>query len=609
MVKTLKGKISLVYLCLVVLITIVGAASVINLYNLTGSINGLMTANYISINAINKMVETCERQDSGILIYINGDRQKGKSMFSQNNDIFTKWYNIEKGNVTESGEGEHVEALHKYYMQYVNVFSELERMTNNQETGESMYFYNTNIAPVSGLIKQELKDLALINETAMFSGKARATKNSHDSMYIILILTTIAIVGGYLASRVSINKFLKPIDTLTESIKQVRAGNLDQQADIASHDEIGILANEFNDMTKRLQQYEKSSIGKLMSEKNKSMAIIKSISEPLIVLDINCNIILLNSACEKVFNIKEQTVIDKCFVKAINNKELFEYITNVLQSKEEYGEKIFFIKQKKEDYYFNVIVTTVKGVNENVTGLIIVFQNVTQLKQLEKLKTDFMATISHEFKTPLTSIMMGVSLLNGGSMSSLSNEQKEIISNIKDGGDRLSTLVNEFLELSKIESGKSIFKIEPCSMIGIIEHSIKQFYEVAQQNDVNLDYKAEDDLPWVNVDFEKITWVINNLISNALKYTNAGDSICVSALVKNKEMYVSIKDTGAGIPEEYQDKIFDKFIQVKRDDLEIRGTGLGLAIVKEIIEAHGGRIWCESKLDSGSKFTFTLSLV
>ncbi|NJD03745.1 MAG: HAMP domain-containing protein, partial [Ruminiclostridium sp.] len=563
--------------------------------------------NYKSIGAIYNMLEAIERQDSAVLIYINVDRQNGIGLFSENSSTFLKWYHVEYNNITEHGEKDLIEKVNKSYTGYLKLFSELQEIRMNQNIAKSVDFYNSTIQPEFSTIKKYLKELIAINEKAMFSSKDQATQNTKQSMYIILIMTFFALTGGFLASRHFINIFLNPINSLIETMKSVKAGDINRQADVISHDEIGEMAQEFNNMTRRLQQYEQSTLGKLLSEKNKSLAIVKSIADPLIVLDTNYRIVLLNNACEKFFSINEEKVTDRHFLEAIKNGELFSFISDTFESDEDTKQKIILLESEHEEYYFNVIVTVIKDYNTNLTGLIIAFQNVTQLKQLEKIRTDFIATISHEFKTPLTSIMMGANLMLNKGMGALNAEQTDVVNAIQEDGERLASLVANLLELIKIESGKAIYKFEPHAICSIIENSIKQFYQQAEQKEISLYYECEDDLPRVKADYEKITWVLNNLVSNALKYTNAGDEICVSALVNNGKMLVKVKDTGAGIPEEYLDRIFDKFVQVKDGDPEIRGTGLGLAVVREMIEAHGGEIWCESKLDSGSSFTFSLN--
>jgi signal transduction histidine kinase len=608
MIKTLKGKISIVYLSLVLLIAIVGITASVNIFNLGGSINGLMSANYKSIQAANFMTEAVERQDSSVLIYINVDKQKGKDLFADNNEEFLKWYNVCANNVTEKGEKEIIDTIKESYNHYVKLFLDLQEIRSGQEIDKAVAFYNTEVMPDFVNMKNELKQLSLLNENAMFKGKDLATEHAQNSMYMVLVLSIFAMIGGGVVSGFFINRFLMPISSLTQTMKLIKAGDLNQQANIITKDEIGELAQEFNNMTKRLQQYEQSTLGKLLAEKTKSLAIVKSISEPLVVLDTDYRIVLMNDAFEKVFNISEEVSINKHFLEGIRNGEIFDFISSTFKSKEETRQKIFLVKVNYEDYYFNIIVAAVKDDDASLSGIIAVFQNVTQLKELEKIRTDFIATISHEFKTPLTSIMMGADVLLEEGMGPLNDDQRQFMKAIREDSDRLTKLVNDLLELTRIESGKAVFKFQEYAIDDIIECAVKPFYQLAEQHDVNLYFQYEDNLPPVTADFEKITWVLNNLISNALKYTNMGDEIGVSAVEKADKVYVTVKDTGMGIPEEYLDRIFEKFVQVKDGDFEMRGTGLGLAVVKEIIEAHQGKIWCESKLDVGSSFTFTLNI-
>jgi PAS domain S-box-containing protein len=609
MIKTLKGRISLVYFYLVLVIAMVGLVSVINLFNLTNSINGLMTANYKSIKVINNMIENIEHQDHAMLLYIRIDSETGINSFIQNQQSFLNSFDIERHNITEPGEAALVNQLNSSYMDYIKSFAELQEIKHRTGSTRALSFYTTDIQSKFDHVKVVLNELWALNETAMFRNKNYATKNAHKSMNLILVLSLIAVSGGFAASRFFINRFLKPIDILKETVKLVKAGDLNQQAQIFHPDEIGELATEFNAMTKRLLQYEQSTIGRLMTEKNKSEAIVRSISDPLVVLDTNYRISLINDAAKVFFELEEINVLNKHFLEVIRIEELFDHISTVFQSgTEDFNQKIVMLTSNAKEYYFNVVVKLVRNPDAAVNSIIALFQNITQIKQLEKIKTDFIATVSHEFKTPLTSIIMGISLLQDEKIGVLNQKQIKTLATIKEDSDSLTNLVNDLLEISKIESDQAIFKIQPCSATGLVENSVKKFLEQATQNEVSLYHEVEEELPKVNADPEKVTWVLNNLISNALKYTNAGDEILVSAFPKQDKMCFVVKDTGTGIPTEYLDKLFDKFVQVKGYDLEVRGTGLGLAIAKEIVEAHGGEIWCESKLDSGSTFSFTLPL-
>lgn len=608
MLKSLKGKFTLVYISLVLTIALVGLSCVASLYKINKSIDVLMNNNFRSISSINSMLEAVENQNTAVLNYIHTKEEPNIELFFINSETFHNSYISELNNITEPGERSLVYKVNDGYTKYSSLFSKLQEIKNKQGISESINYYNVTMLPEFNKLKLNLEDLSTLNENAMINGKRNFVTQARKMMYIILIISLMAVAGGLISSRYFINKFLSPVTFLIDTIKSVKEGNLDKQAPIFSEDEIGELSKEFNNMTNRLQQYEHSTTGKLLAEKNKSVAIVKSISDPLMVLDTNYKVILINNSCETFFNISEEDVVDKYFLEAIKNSELYEHIHQVVESRENNKSKIINFSSGDKDVYFNVIVNTVKDTESNITGLVLLFQNVTSLKKLEKMKANFVSTVSHEFKTPLTSIMIGTSLIVDKNIGELNDKQQRIIDTIKEDSDKLSELVTNLLQLSKIEADNSIFDIQPCSVIGIVENCVRGFYDVSESKDINLYYDVDDTLPKVAADQEKISWVINNIISNALKFTNAGDEICVSAQVQHGKMCISVKDTGIGIPDEYREKIFEKFVQVKDYRSEAHGTGLGLTVSKEIVEAHGGEIWCESKLDLGSTFTFTLPL-
>lgn len=605
MFKTLKSKVTVVLLVLVITTAVVGAVAVTNIYSLSKAIDGLMVDNFNSIKAVNNMMEALNEQNNSILTYIEENKEEGINSFYKYDKDFTGWYNAESNNITEEEENEYVKSIDNYHIEYMKLFSKIQEIKNNDGDVSAMEFYRRNSQPIFLKMKENLKKISSLNEIAMFNGKNNLTRYTKRSMYIILSLATVLVLGGLILSRFLITRIFKPIYHLRENIKAIKAGDLNHEYPIFSQDEIGELISEFNKMTGRLREYEQSNIGKLLMEKTKSLAIVKSIYNPIVVIDMDYKITLLNDSCEKYLGITEEKALNKYFQGVIHNEELNEYISNIRDKEVEHEEhKVICIN----NYYFNIIVTLLKDVDGKVNGMVVLFQNITELKQLERIKTEFVSNISHEFKTPLTSIMIGTSLILDENIGELNKKQKDIILAIKEDGERLANLVNDILQLSKIESKRTFFEFKPCSIIGIIENSVREFYERAESKEVYLHYEVEDYLPKIFVDSEKITWVMNNLLINALKYTNAGDEILVSAYTEKKKMYVSVKDTGTGIPEEYLETIFNRFIQVENQDSDKRGTGLGLTICKEIVQAHGGEIWCESKLDEGSKFIFTVPI-
>jgi signal transduction histidine kinase len=236
-------------------------------------------------------------------------------------------------------------------------------------------------------------------------------------------------------------------------------------------------------------------------------------------------------------------------------------------------------------------------------------QNITKLKEVDQIKSDFVSTVSHEFRTPLTSIIMGVGLLLDEVPGPINEEQKELVEAIEEDSERLKKLVSDLLDLSRMESGKIKMDIERNNIRDILNNAVKPFKRQLEEKDVDLEIKIRDNLSNVKADFNKISWVFTNLIGNALRYLpdEKEGKIIIDAKETANKMLVSVADNGKGISEEYQQKIFEKFIQAKDNDNK-GGTGLGLAISKEIINAHGGEIWVNSKIGEGSTFYFTLNL-
>lgn len=607
MIKSLKSKFLVTYVLLVLTIGLVGLTAVISIFKISKSINGLMIDNYKSIDTAKKMSSIIENQNDSIYIYINSNGASGSKDFYTYTADFYKWYSIEQNNITEKGEEAIVSKIKSDYTKYLNDFSKLSRYNLQKEN--YIILYQNIIKPDYDALKIDFDNLITINEKAMFNGKNNTNSIATNSMYLILVLSIATVSISILFSVYFLNRLLKPVNLLTETVKKVKEGDLNQTSPIISDDEIGTLAMEFNNMTRRLLEFEQSSKGKLMSEKNRSLAIVKSLFDPIMVLDTNYRVMLLNSACEQFFNINEELVLNKHFLQSIKNSELYDFIVSVVENKEENKEKIISFNRENETFYFNVIITLIMDKGAVINGFVVLFRNITGFKNLERIKTDFISTVSHELKTPLTSVIIGTNLILDENVGPLTPKQKNIIIAMKEDGEKLEGLVTNLLEISKLESDKAVFNFIPISIQDIIKSCIKEFEEAAREKNIAFYIEIADILPMIKADYEKICWVLNNLVSNALKYTNDGGSITIGASVNTEDKYVSIyvKDTGIGIPEKYQEKIFEKFYRINQDD-EIPGTGLGLAIAKEIVEAHGGIIWCESKLNKGSRFTFTLEI-
>jgi NtrC-family two-component system sensor histidine kinase KinB len=240
-----------------------------------------------------------------------------------------------------------------------------------------------------------------------------------------------------------------------------------------------------------------------------------------------------------------------------------------------------------------------------MVGVILLMRDVTRLKELDLLKSEFIMTASHELKTPLTSIGMGIDLLIERTADTLAEDDKELLEAAHEDIESLKELVNDLLNLSKIESGTIAMSFEPLDVEDLFQRTAALLTPQAEKKSVALTWHAQERLPRVKADADKILWVLTNMIGNSLRYTQKGGYIKLAALKHGRQVHVSVEDNGSGIPYEYQAKIFDKFVQIKGDK-NPGSSGLGLSICKEIVRAHGGSIWVDSAPGKGSTFTFTL---
>ena len=246
----------------------------------------------------------------------------------------------------------------------------------------------------------------------------------------------------------------------------------------------------------------------------------------------------------------------------------------------------------------------------NIQGVVTLLQDVTRFKDLDRMKSEFIATVSHELRTPLTSLSMGIDILSQEVIGSVNQRQKDLLVAAKDDSERLRKLVKELLDLSKLESGKYEMKKELVDFRQLVADAVRPLRLPFEEKQIHLELDIPEHLSALSADSHQLSWVITNLLSNALRYTDKGGKVQLAAKEEKQGLLVTVTDTGHGIPQENLETVFDKFVQVKSSTETTPGSvGLGLAIAREVVEAHGGRIWVESQMGIGSKFFFTIPTV
>lgn len=341
----------------------------------------------------------------------------------------------------------------------------------------------------------------------------------------------------------------------------------------------------------------------------KADRIIDAIDDLLIVTDKEHKLIWINQRVEEVFGIPGGSVRGKTFQEVLPIEKagllLTETIDNKMPVETSYEASTVKIKTGTGKYFYKISVAPIFEKDE-VGGALIKFTDISHFEDLENIKNDFVSIVSHEFRTPLTSLTIGVGMLQEGLLGNLSPSGKEIVSAMENDCARLNKLVDNLLELSRMEAGHIFLESEVVDVYRVIEEAIRPFAIQARTKGVEIVKDLPEGLPPVAADFNKAVWVLTNLLGNGLRYTEKGGKIIVSARPTGKRVFFSVEDSGCGIPKSYLYKIFKKFIQVQGNSMPSGGAGLGLAICKEIVEAHGGQIWADSIEGKGSIFTFTL---
>ena len=604
--KTLKSKVSLVYFSLIFIILMLGVISLWNLTRIGRAVNNIVITNYNSIQRLGHMSDALNSQGSILLTYLDtGNYDAALEQFDAQTTIFWENYHMEHATIIIPYEMELIEGIGSEYESFL---TQAQAVFSAEGNADALTLYQTGTAPQAQRVTLNMDALVASNENALFARKEEAQQTVSRAWAVLAVFFLLAAVIGFFALKLYTDKLFRPIYEITQNLKAVRQGNLNRKSSVRSNDELGALCEEFNNMTQRLLEFERSTMGQLLSERNRTMAIVRSITEPLVILDGNRRVTLLNHSAEELFGLFTSDSAGQDFLSVIRRSRFHEPLSQILRDPGAYQEEVLCIGSSDDARYFNVTLTPLHYEGIDPGSVILVFYDITELKRLDTMRSDFIATISHEFKTPLTSIVFGADLLSDGSLGALNPAQGEVVTTLKEDGERLSRLVSDLLLLSRIESPNLIYQFVPCDLAGIIRSALPQFLPLAEQGDVSLAAQPEADLPLVLADPDKIKWVLNNLLSNAVKYTDPGGRILVRARLTGASVTCEVSDTGEGIPPAFLERIFDKYVQVSSYDLELRGSGLGLAVAKSIILAHNGRIWCESELHQGSSFYFTLPL-
>jgi PAS domain S-box-containing protein len=613
MFQTIKSKIALSYTVLVIITLFVSITAIFQFANIDRTIDSVMKQNYRNVVWVETLIESVERQNSAQLYILNKQAASGQRIFTEYKNTFQTCM----GNLKNSYEGDSIKSaiidtIGLYYDFYVFAADSLQKILSKNKTAVAQAFYFNNLETVFQTLREKSFILLEKNQTDMQNTFAIAKNVTSGATLAVLIASILSIISAILAAWIFSKYLIRPLIKTIDVIQQIRGGKLEFKLEPPSGDEVGELTEELKMMMTRLQRYESINIDLIIAEKKKSESIVESISEAIIVTDNKFKIILINRLAEEIFNVSMEDSLDRHVKEVIGENKIYEWIQKVVTTHKPLSiDTTPYVALGPEDKkkYFRPKLTPMISQSGEVLGVVSILQDVTRFKELDKLKSDFMATISHEFRTPLTSISMSIDILNQEILGTLNNEQKELLLSTNDDLKRLRKMAKELLELSRLEAGRENIKKENISVNDIVDFTLKPLWLPFKDKDVSLDVKIDEQIPIIYVDKTQISTVMTNILNNALRYTNKGGSVIITISRSSEDVIFSISDTGRGIPKEHKDMIFDKFYQFKEAiDSTPGSVGLGLSISKEIVESYNGKIWVDSRPGQGSTFTFTLPI-
>lgn len=356
---------------------------------------------------------------------------------------------------------------------------------------------------------------------------------------------------------------------------------------------------------------------KVFEDKKETEAVIRSVAEGLVIIDAQGKVLMMNPAAEKLLGVSKKDKVGRPLTAGLKDEQLVSLTKS--RDKKEGGEIEFFSSQDETKKILRASSAVIEDGDGKTIGMVSVLSDITKQKELDELKSNFVANVTHELRTPLIATEKSLSLMLSKATGPLTEPQEQFLTIAQRNLKRLGALLNDLLDLSKLEAGRMTFKPVPSSIEKLITESVESLDTWAKSKSITIVRKIQDNLPPANIDPERIIQVLNNLIGNAIKFTQHNGTITVEAVLKENaaELTVCVSDSGIGIEKENLTKVFDKFYQVsspsptglkrgERVSADLSGTGIGLSVAKEIVELHGGKIWAESQKGAGARFTFTL---
>ena len=599
----LRNKLLLSFLIFIAALVALGVWSALSLRELGEVSRRIIAHNYDSVVAAQDMKESLERMDSSALFLLLGDRDRAMAQFNQHRARFDTAFGKAAGNITEPGESEIIETIRidrdEYYRRFQAFISDGERRRPED--------YFRRLEPLFNQIRAECDQLLQLNQRAMAAKSDAAAGVARRELLFTLALAGALVVAGLALAVLLADGIMRPVRELTATAAKIAGGDLTAKARVTSRDEIGILAAEFNRMAERIQQLRRSDLGRRVAAQQTTEAAIDSLFEPVLVTDGEGKITRLNRAAESLFGARAEAV-GKPIAEVTHDRRIAMAVSESLRAERTVAAEsvaaAITISINGSEQSFRLRTTPMRDAEGHLLGAVALLEDITRLREIDRLKSEFVDTAARYLQTPLLNLQMGLHCLITDAVGEMNDEQRDILYACREDGERLERLMRDLTDLSSIESGEAAPRLAPVRIEDVVQSAVEAFHLRAEAKDQSLKSDLAPALPLLNADAGQIKRVLENLLSNAIRYTPRGGEIRITAARREDYVSISVIDTGHGIPPEHLTRLFHRFLSVP--GAKPGSTGLGLAISKRLVEAHGGQISARSEVGRGTTITFTL---
>ncbi len=595
---TFRSKVLLAQAPLGLALLLLAVLAVRTIGSLGVSAESILKENYRSVLAAQRMADILETLDRTTLFQLAGRGGVDAPTCDRQIERFEAELAVEEGNITEVGEREAASALRQRWTEYRASFVQLRAQP--ADAAAALYF--DRLAPAFLATRAAAERVLTLNQDAMLHKSDRAREQAARMGTVMVSASLAALLLGVIVSGLLTSRLVLPVARLRAAADRIGAGDFSARVPVSGRDEVAQLATTFNGMADRLDRYRRSSLGELLLAQQAAQAAIDSLPDPVLVFDAKGDLLIVNGAGEAMLGTGLATA-------AVPLRAVIETArAHVLAGKGAYvprgfEDAVHLPSASDGDLYYLARATPVYGEQGGITGATVILQDVTRLHRFDQLKNDLVATVAHEFRTPLTSLRLAIHLCLEHAAGPLTDKQSDLLYAARDDCERLQRIVDELLDLAKIQGGRMQLLRRRIAPRALITGAVDAQRGRAAARHIELTIEVAPGLPEVEVDPDRLQLVFANLITNAIRHSPEGEPVCVRGTAADGAVRFSVVDHGPGIAPAAREVIFDKLTQGMESP---GGAGLGLSIAREIVVAHGGAIGVNTPPGGGSEFWFTV---